>query len=337
MCTYAFYIFPFEILCKYILNDETSLIYSLINTIIFNILIIYFLRSKSTFKPLKLFVYEGLGIGFISFQVIIIGILLNFITIIDDLIIGVACLILILLLVIYGMFKGRKVIVKNIQLFSPKVTKDYDFIFISDIHLGTNNINHFLKILKKIDKLKYDFILIGGDLVDSSSFEINQLKVLNKITQDIYFVNGNHEYYLKDYKNKIEKIKSCNINLLQNKTKNIDEINLIGIDDLQSETSKIKHLNVLRKKEKYNLVMSHKPDIWDQINKNTDLMLCGHTHNGQIFPFNFLVRIKFKYLYGLYIKKNSQIYISSGAGCWGPKIRLGTSNEIIKFKLSRDI
>ena len=335
ICTYTFFIFPFEILSEYILNDKTSFLYSLINTIIFNALIIYYLKSHNTFKPLKIFVYEGLGIGFISFGIITLGILLNFLTGLNDFIIGVTCLVLIILLVIYGIFKGRKIIIKNIQLFSSKITKDYNFIFISDVHLGTNDINHFLKILKKIKKLKYDFILIGGDLIDSSTFDINQLKVLNKINQDIYFVNGNHEYYLKDYKNKIEKIKNQNINLLKNKSMTINEINLIGIDDFQSEVNKIKHVNTLENKEKFNLVMSHKPDIWDNVNNNTHLMLCGHTHNGQIFPFNFLVRIKFKYIYGLYKKRNNQLYVSSGAGCWGPKIRLGTSNEIIKFKLSK--
>ena len=62
-------------------------------------------------------------------------------------------------------------------------------------------------------------------------------------------------------------------------------------------------------------------------------MLSGHTHNGQIFPFNFFVRIHFKYKYGYYKKNKSKLYVTSGAGCWGPKMRLGTFNEIINFKL----
>ena len=62
-------------------------------------------------------------------------------------------------------------------------------------------------------------------------------------------------------------------------------------------------------------------------------MLSGHTHNGQIFPFGLLVKLKFKNLYGNYNKNSSNLYVSSGAGCWGPRMRLGTSNEIVKISI----
>ena len=79
--------------------------------------------------------------------------------------------------------------------------------------------------------------------------------------------------------------------------------------------------------------MVHKSSIWHKIFDNTDLMLAGHTHNGQIFPFNLFVKIKFKYSFGLYRNKNSYLYVSSGSGCWGPRMRLGTSNEIVYIEL----
>ena len=64
-------------------------------------------------------------------------------------------------------------------------------------------------------------------------------------------------------------------------------------------------------------------------------MLSGHTHNGQIFPFNFLVKLKYKYIYGMYHQKNSSLYVSSGVGCWGPKMRLGTQNEIVSVFIKK--
>ena len=64
-------------------------------------------------------------------------------------------------------------------------------------------------------------------------------------------------------------------------------------------------------------------------------MLSGHTHNGQIFPFNFLVKLKFKFIYGIYEYKKSKLYVSSGAGCWGPKLRIGSSNEIVNIHLTK--
>ena len=334
--TYLIYIFPYEIINKYILNETNSFEYSVINSIIFTSLIMYYFKSHNTFKPLQIFVYEGLGIGFISLIVVCLGITFNFLTDIKELNIGITCLISILLISIFGLIKGRKLYVKNIQLSSSKIKQEHNFIFISDIHLGTNKINHLLNILKKIKNTKYDFILIGGDLIDSSSFDLENLNILKNINKDIYFVNGNHEYYLKDFKKKIDSLHKCNIKVLINQRITIQDINLIGVDDLQNVDSKINYVKRLRKENLFNLVLTHKPDIWDKIKGQNELMLSGHTHNGQIFPFNLIVKLKFKYIYGLYKMANSNLYVSSGAGCWGPKIRIGTSNEIINFKLTNN-
>jgi predicted MPP superfamily phosphohydrolase len=333
--TYLFYIFPFEILSQYLLNETTSYEYSIINTVIFFILIVFYLRSHNTFKPLKIFVYEGLGIGFISFLIISISLLINSFSSISQKSIGVMSLIIIMAISIYGMLNARRVLLKKITIKSSKINKNYNIIFISDVHLGTNTSRHLSKILNKIKTLEYDFLLIGGDLIDSSSFKLNDLNLFNKIKKDIYFVNGNHEYYLKGFKNKIEQLKKFKIKVLKNSSMQINEINLIGIDDLQSIHSKIKFVEKLNKKNLFNLVLSHKPDIWDNIKSKNDLMLSGHTHNGQIFPFNFLVKLKFKFIYGIYEYKKSKLYVSSGAGCWGPKLRIGSSNEIINIQLTK--
>ena len=334
--TYLFYIFPFEMLNKYLLNESINFQYSLINTVIFYLLIIYYLRSHNTFKPLKIFVYEGLGIGFISFMVISISILVNLLDIFKETSIGITSLIIIFVLSAYGMINARNISIKKIELTSAKIHNNFSIIFISDVHLGTNTTKHLKKILNKIKTIKYDFIIIGGDLIDSSSFNINDLNILNEIKKDIYFVNGNHEYYLKDYKNKIAQLKKFNIRVLKNTCEKIDQINLIGVDDIETERSKIKYVTKLKKDNLFNLVVSHKPDIWDSINNKAELMLSGHTHNGQIFPFNLIVKLKFKYIYGLYKNKKSRLYVSSGSGCWGPKLRIGSSNEIININLTAE-
>ena len=97
--------------------------------------------------------------------------------------------------------------------------------------------------------------------------------------------------------------------------------------------------NIARKliqAEFFNIVLVHKPSLWGYVYEETDLMLSGHTHNGQIFPFNLFVRMRFKNIYGLYEKLTSKLYVSSGSGCWGPKIRLGTRNEIVDVLISKD-
>ena len=65
-------------------------------------------------------------------------------------------------------------------------------------------------------------------------------------------------------------------------------------------------------------------------------MLSGHTHNGQIFPFNLLVKLQFPQIYGLYKEANNNLYVSSGVATWGPKIRIGSRNELIKFTILKN-
>jgi predicted MPP superfamily phosphohydrolase len=333
--TYFLYIFPFEILSKYIFKEETSLIISIINTFFFYLFIIYYLKSYTTFKPLKVFVYEGLGIGFISFIVIIVSIIINYFGYFEETSIGITSLISIIIITLYGIFKAKSISIRNITIDTTKIDKDYNIIFLSDVHLGTNSTKHLQKILNSIETLKYDFILIGGDLIDSSSFKLENLKLFNLIKKEIYFVNGNHEYYLKDYKKKIKDLTKYNIKVLKNTNQKIGQINLIGIDDLELPINKISYVNNLKKDKLFNIVISHKPDIWNSLKDKVDLMLSGHTHNGQIFPFKFIVMLKFKYIYGLYKSDFSNFYVSSGAGCWGPRLRIGSSNEIVSFRLKK--
>ena len=169
--TYLFYIFPFEMLNKYLLNESVNSQYSLINTSIFFTLIIYYLKSHNTFKPLKIFVYEGLGIGFISFMVISFSILVNLSGIFKETSVGITSLIIIFIISAYGMINARNITIKNVELTSAKIHNNLNIIFISDVHLGTNTTKHLKKILNKIKTLKYDLIIIGGDLIDSSSFK----------------------------------------------------------------------------------------------------------------------------------------------------------------------
>ena len=100
---------------KYLLNESVNFQYSLINTAIFFTLILYYLKSHNTFKPLKIFVYEGLGIGFISFMVISFSILVNLSGIFKETSIGITSLIIIFIISAYGMINARNISIKNVQ------------------------------------------------------------------------------------------------------------------------------------------------------------------------------------------------------------------------------
>ena len=157
---------------------------------------------------------------------------------------------------------------------------------------------------------------------------------MNQISKPIYFVTGNHEYYLKDYNKKLTLLSKFGINILNNANTNIDTINIIGVDDKQTSKDQLDASIKLISKQYYNLLLIHKPSIWNEIKGDVDLMLSGHCHNGQIIPFNLMVKLQFKYIYGLYSFNGSNLYVSSGSGCWGPRLRVGTNNEIVAIELN---
>jgi len=331
--SYFIYIYPFEILSDFILNEKVSRQNSFYSTLFVSLLVIYYFRSHNTFFLLKLFVHEGMGVGFISFWIINLALIISLTNFLNDYQLGITSLTLIIILSVYGLINARFFRIKKLFISSSKIKRKYNFVFISDIHLGTNPVSTLSKVITKINKINYDFLLIGGDLIDSSTFDLKNLKILKSIKNPIFCVTGNHEYYVKNSKEKLSKLILYNITLLRNENFLFDDINIIGIDDYQTTDNQTKTNIELENKSKFNLTLVHKSSIWHKIFDNTDLMLAGHTHNGQIFPFNLFVKIKFKYSFGLYRNKNSYLYVSSGSGCWGPRMRLGTSNEIVNVEL----
>ena len=333
--TYFIYIYPVEILNELLFNEQVNRRSSFYYTIIISILIIFYFRSYTSLKPLKIFIYEGMGIGFISFWIVTIAIIIDRIFNVNSYHLGLLSLFIIIILSLISFYFGSKIYIKNIKIKSNKIKSNISFVFISDLHMGSNNIKHLNKLILQLKNKSYDFLLIGGDLIDSSSFDVSSLKIIKEnISCPIYFVTGNHEYYLKNSNTKIKEINNYGLNHICNNNIEINNINLIGIDDNLIKNKQIEIIKDKSSKEKLNLILIHKPSIWDQVYNECDLMLSGHTHNGQIFPFNFFVRMQFKFKYGLYTFNNSKLYVSSGSGTWGPKMRLGTVNEIIFFHLS---
>ena len=277
-----------------------------------------------------------MGIGFISFWVVNLGLLVDNFYSINSPALEVICFLSIIIITIYSLINGRFINLKSIKIISSKVDEEIRLMFISDTHLGSNSKKHLKKILIKIKNLEFDLLLIGGDFIDSSSFDLDDLDILKNINKPILFISGNHEYYIKDYENKLKRLNEYDIQFLDNESFKFKKINFIGIsDNLTLETQK-NIASKLVQEDLFNLILVHKPTLWDHVYEKTDLMLSGHTHNGQIFPFNFFVRLQFKNIYGLYEKLTSILYVSSGSGCWGPKMRLGSNNEIVDILISKN-
>ena len=333
--SYLIFIFPFEIISSW-LGHSTSLQETIFSTAFVYLVCIYYFRSKSSNKFIKLFVYEGMGIGTVSLFIVVFILPLTLVINLSDIHKAFIFLIIFFPSITYGFLNAKNVSVKQLKFSQSKIKQKLNFVFLSDIHIGSNNPKILKKIVSLINQQNPKFVLIGGDLIDSSSFKIEDLDEIKNVNAPVYFVTGNHEYYIENSHRHLENFKNQNINLLDNQSVMVEEINIIGLSDNQKKDEKIKKFESLFKPDCFNLLLVHQPSIWNSVKEKSNLTLSGHTHNGQIFPFNFIVKLQFPQIYGVYFHLKNYLYVSSGAATWGPKIRIGSKNEILNIELSHD-
>ena len=231
-------------------------------------------------------------------------------------------------LIMYAYHHGYNIRIHNISLASDKVTRDYRFVQLSDIHIGSNTKDDLVRIMKKINNLRYDFVVITGDLVDEDYAKFEDLEPLNQIDAPVYYITGNHEYYLR-HKHFSDFIEKTDIHDINDQKAVFKEIDIYGIDEKSSVKEVLSGLSV--DTQRYALGLMHEPEtseMKDAESAGIDLMLSGHTHNGQIFPFTLMVKARYKFIQGIYELGKMTIHVSQGTSTWGPKMRLGTHNEI---------
>ncbi len=332
--SFLIYVYPVNVLAHLLVGARIIEPLALIPAAVIALAVLVYFRTHATSPFLSGMIYYGMGIGFIGFFVVNIGLLISLAVPEFVYETGLACLIFWVVACLKSIVNGQRIQLKTIPVTSPKIDQPLNLVFISDVHLGSNSKRHLEKICTTIDGLDYDHLLIGGDLYDSSSFDVDDLSPLKAIQKPVLFVTGNHEYYVRDHTDKVAALAHYNITTLDNRSVQFGKLNIIGISDNQAPKLQSEIARGLVREDSFNLLMVHQPSIWDSAPDSTDLMLSGHTHNGQIFPFSLLVRLRFRTVYGIYRRLNSMLYVSSGSGTWGPRMRLGTQNEIIRIEIS---
>ncbi len=230
----------------------------------------------------------------------------------------------------------------------PEALKGFKIVQISDLHLGQMMTKTTLEqIVDQVNSLKPDLIAITGDLADGSTAkllnEANPLKNL-KAKKGIYFVTGNHEYY-SGVENWTLAINKMGIKVLNNENIKIrredDYFYLAGVTDHEGKNFGREHASDFKKalsgleNGKKKILLAHQPIAVQKASEyGTDLVLAGHTHGGQIWPFNYLVYLQQPYLKGFYDYNGTKLYVNQGTGCWGPPVRLGSKNEITQIILN---
>jgi predicted MPP superfamily phosphohydrolase len=215
------------------------------------------------------------------------------------------------------------------------------------LHIGLEIRHAFVDdVVQKTNAMNPDMIVLTGDMVDGSVEHLREhaapLAAL-KAKHGVYFVTGNHEYY-SGADEWIAEFRRLGIRVLRNERVEIDVpgagFDLAGIDDWSAHNfgahhgADLKRALSERDDSRAVILLAHNPKAGEEaIEHGVDLQLSGHTHGGQIWPFNYAVRLTTPWVKGLYQEGNTQIYVSPGTGYWGPPMRLGTTAEITKVVL----
>jgi predicted MPP superfamily phosphohydrolase len=224
--------------------------------------------------------------------------------------------------------------------------KEIKVAFVSDIHMGFIIGNHRVKrMVDKINSENPDLVLFGGDLVDHNPLPVIKYNMGENFSRlhpplGVYAVTGNHEYIGKPDIS-IEYLSKFGIQYLRDTLININDVLLLGG---REDKDKMRFTGTPRKpvSQLVNgvdrslpiLLMDHQPVEYDSVMQTgVDLMVSGHTHRGQFWPFRYITRKVYELDWGLLKKGNTHFFVSSGLGTWGPPVRIGTRSEIVILHL----
>jgi predicted MPP superfamily phosphohydrolase len=222
----------------------------------------------------------------------------------------------------------------------------FTIIHLTDVHIGRALKKDFLeRIVTRVNSMHPNMVVITGDLYDLPPDEIaNDLAPLKELEAPTYFVTGNHEYF-HGVESILKSAQALGITPLNNKAvrfgNNKNYFNLIGLNDItglrfghQKPDADLAYQGVDQSKS--TIVLSHQPrSIFLVKDKRCDLMLSGHTHGGQIFPFGLIVKLAQPFVAGLHeFDKGKQIFVSRGTGYWGPPLRVLAPSEISRIVIT---
>lgn len=211
---------------------------------------------------------------------------------------------------------------------------------ISDLHLGPVRNGSFLRrIVAKVLKEEPDAIFIAGDLFDGTAIDThNATQPLKQLAapQGVYFVAGNHEQFGSDAKY-LNAVTAAGIRVLTNEKVDVDGLQIVGVPYnhavQQGRLASVLH-EIGLDRDRASILLTHAPDhpgIAEAA--GISLQLSGHTHLGQFIPWSWMARRLYRqFVYGLSRIGNMQVFTSSGAGTWGPPLRLGSNPEIVMLE-----
>jgi predicted MPP superfamily phosphohydrolase len=223
----------------------------------------------------------------------------------------------------------------------PRAMDGTRLAVVSDIHLGPISGSHHVgRIVSLINSVQADIVCVVGDLVDGSVAELGRFATpLADIESryGAYFVTGNHEYY-SGYREWVDEVARLGVRPLRNERLEIAGLDLAGVNDLGGtdvgDPPDFAKALGDRDRTRPVVLMAHQPAAAEQAAPfGVDLQVSGHTHGGQMAPFNLLVKLDQPIVSGLGKVDGMPVYVTNGAGFWGPPVRVGAPPQVTVIEL----
>ncbi|MEU4505348.1 metallophosphoesterase [Streptomyces sp. NPDC024089] len=243
----------------------------------------------------------------------------------------------------HGVLRGPRVKRITVPLAKlPRSAHGFRIAVVSDIHLGPIlGRAHTRRIVDTINRTQPDLVAVVGDLVDGTVADLGPAAeplARLKARHGNFFVTGNHEYY-SGAAQWVDQVRELGLHPLENDRAEIDGFDLAGVNDIagESEGQGPDFARALgdRDRTRAAVLLAHQPVvIHDAVAHGVDLQLSGHTHGGQLWPGNFIADLANPTGAGLDRYGDTQLYVSRGAGAWGPPVRVGAPSDITVVELA---
>ncbi|MFE3491498.1 metallophosphoesterase [Streptomyces sp. NPDC059169] len=243
----------------------------------------------------------------------------------------------------YGVLRGPRV--KRVTVPLAKLARSahgFRIAVVSDIHLGPIlGRAHSQRIVDTINSTQPDLVAVVGDLVDGSVADLGPAaEPLAQLTarHGAYFVTGNHEYF-SGADAWVDHVRELGLTPLRNDRVALDGFDLAGVDDVagvyEGQGPDFGKALGDRDRSRAAVLLAHQPVVIDDaVRHGVDLQLSGHTHGGQLWPGNYLADLANPTVAGLERYGDTQLYVSRGAGAWGPPVRVGAPSDITVVELA---
>ncbi|MET9847023.1 metallophosphoesterase [Streptomyces ossamyceticus] len=243
----------------------------------------------------------------------------------------------------YGVVRGPRVERVTVPLAKlPRAAHGFRIAVVSDIHLGPMLGRGFAqKVVDTINATQPDLIAVVGDLVDGSVKDLGPAAAPLaglEARHGTYFVTGNHEYF-SGAEQWVEEVRRLGMTPLENDRRELPYLDLAGVNDIAGEDDgqgpDFARALGDRDTSRAVVLLAHQPvQIHDAVDHGVDLQLSGHTHGGQLWPMNYVAEAANPTLAGLERYGDTQLYVSRGAGAWGPPVRVGAPSDITVVELA---